>query len=103
MDSCSMAAKRSNAGKAILRPRWRVTCGRETALGHGRVELLEYIKATGSLAAAAKRMGMSYMRAWTMVKSMNSSFRMPLVGAIRGGRSGGGARVTDAGSKVIAL
>jgi molybdate transport system regulatory protein len=88
---------------AELRPRWRVQCGKETALGHGRVELLEYIGQTGSLAAAARRMDMSYMRAWTLVKSLNSWFRTPLVRVIRGGPAGGGANLTRMGRQVIAL
>ena len=78
-------------------------CGRETALGPGRVELLEHIAATGSLTSAARRMDMSYMRAWILVKSLNGWFRTPLVRVVRGGRTGGGADLTEAGRKVIAL
>jgi molybdate transport system regulatory protein len=81
----------------------RALCGKETVLGPGRVELLEHIARTGSLTAAAKRMGMSYMRAWSLVKSLNGWFRTALVEAVRGGTSGGGARLTKAGRKVIDL
>src|SRR5262245_3175737 len=87
----------------VLRPRIRVLCGRSTALGPGRVDLLELIESTGSVRAAAARMKMSYMRAWSLVKSLNSWFRAPLVEVARGGRSGGGAKLTKAGHKVIAL
>ena len=86
-----------------LLPRLRVVCGGDTALGPGRVDLLESIAQTGSLRAAAQEMEMSYMRAWTLVKSLNSWFREPLVEVARGGSTGGGARLTPLGRKVVAL
>ena len=98
-----MYKKKAVRENAQLRPRWRVLCGRETALGPGRVELLEYIGKTGSLAAAARSMDMSYMRAWTLLKSVNGWFRTPLVRVVRGGRSGGGANLTRLGREVIVL
>jgi molybdate transport system regulatory protein len=67
------------------------------------VDLLELIAETGSLRAAANRMEMSYMRAWTLVKSLNRCFREPLVEVSRGGKLGGGAKLTLAGRKVIGL
>ncbi len=76
--------------------------GNEIALGPGRVELLEFIEQTGSLRAAALRMGVSYMRAWNLVKYTNKCFCQPLVEATRGGRVGGGARLTDVGRKIVA-
>jgi molybdate transport system regulatory protein len=63
--------------------------------------LLELIGQTGSLRAAAARMGMSYMRAWTLVKSTNHCFSRPLVVATRGGRTGGGATLTQAGKDLV--
>jgi len=86
-----------------LRPRLRVSRGREIALGPGRVDLLELIAETGSLRAAANRMDMSYMRAWTLVKSLNRCFREPLVEVSRGGKLGGGAKLTLTGRNVIGL
>ena len=77
--------------------------GKEIALGPGKVELLEHIARTGSIAEAAERMEMSYMRAWTLVKTMEACFRQPLVAAHRGGKSQGGASLTDAGQKALAL
>jgi molybdate transport system regulatory protein len=98
-----MPRKKGVRASVTLHPRLRALRGKETVLGPGRVELLEHIERTGSLTAAAKRMGMSYMRAWSLVKSSNASFRKILVKAARGGKSGGGARLTDAGRQVIAL
>lgn len=84
-------------------PRIRVYLGKEIALGPGKVELLRLIAETGSLSEAARRMKMSYMRAWTMVKVMNQCFREPLLAMERGGATGGGARLTECGQKALAL
>ncbi len=46
---------------------------------------------------------MSYMRAWSLVKTMNAAFREPLVVLARGGARHGGAALTPAGAKVLAL
>src|SRR5215471_9102608 len=96
-------AKKSRKSDVALRPRLRVLCRGETALGPGRVDLLELIAKTGSLRSAARRMGMSYMRAWKLVKSSNARFRPDLVAVSRGGKSGGGARLTRSGREAVAL
>ena len=70
-------------------------------MGPGRVELLELIGETGNLRAAALKMGVSYMRAWNLVKYTNRCFSQPLVEAIRGGRTGGGAKLTEVGQEVV--
>ncbi len=71
-------------------------------LGPGKADLLERIGETGSIAAAGRAMSMSYKRAWMLVMEMNAAFRDPLVESTRGGARGGGARLTDAGSTVLA-
>ena len=78
-------------------------CGRDAALGPGRVQLLELIRETGSLRSAAEQMGMAYMTAWMHVKALNRRFRSPLVVSQRGGKTGGGAILTDLGQRVVAL
>ena len=86
-----------------MRPRLRVERGKEIALGPGKAELLRHIAATGSIAEAAARMEMSYMRAWKLVKTMEACFRQPLVDARRGGSARGGATLTKAGTEVLKL
>jgi len=87
----------------LIEPRLRITCGRRMAFGPGKATLLEQIDKTGSIAEAAKAMAMSYMRAWTLVKSMNRSFLKPLVETVRGGRKRGGAKLTLAGRQTLRL
>ena len=84
-------------------PRIRIVFGRDIALGPGKVELLEHIARTGSLRKAAAAMEMSYMRAWTLVQTMNRCFKKPLVVTKRGGTEGGAALVTSEGKVVAAL
>jgi molybdate transport system regulatory protein len=79
----------------------RVSNGETTAIGPGKLELLELINETGSISNAAKRMRMSYKRAWDLVMEMNKSFKQPLVIAKPGGWRGGGSSVTTFGLKVI--
>jgi molybdate transport system regulatory protein len=98
-----MPKNRTKRSAPALRPRLRVTCGEDIALGPGKAELLQYLKETGSIAEAARRIGMSYMRAWTLLKTMERCFKQPLVKTGRGGRQGGGAELTETGLKALAL
>jgi molybdate transport system regulatory protein len=76
-----------------ITPRIRILRGKAIALGPGKADLLALIAETGSINSAAKRMKMSYMRAWLLVKVMNDCFRAPLVRTVRGGAEKGGAQV----------
>lgn len=87
----------------VLKPRLRITCGRDIAVGPGKMELLALLVETESLNEAARRMKMSYMRAWMLIKTMERCFREPLVEAHRGGKTGGGMKVTETGRRVLAL
>lgn len=81
----------------------RVLLGPDTMLGPGKATLLAGIEETGSIAAAGRRMGMSYKRAWYLVDTLNGYFREPLVSASKGGRAGGGATLTETGRSVLTL
>ncbi|HUL46718.1 MAG TPA: LysR family transcriptional regulator [Steroidobacteraceae bacterium] len=81
--------------------RFRVDFGREGAVGPGKIALLEHIGTGGSLSQAARELGMSYRRAWQLLESLNSCFREPVVQSAKGGRGGGGARLTPLGRLLI--
>ncbi|MGB7481266.1 MAG: ModE family transcriptional regulator, partial [Burkholderiaceae bacterium] len=70
---------------AQARFRLRIQRGADIAIGPGKVDLLEAIEATGSIAAAARARGMSYRRAWLLVDEMNRSLRQPVIEAKSGG------------------
>ena len=81
--------------------RLRVVLRHGTALGPGKIDLLEAIAETGSIRAAGTRFKMSYRRAWSLVAELNGMFKTPLVLAETGGRGGGGATLTPLGRKVV--
>lgn len=81
--------------------RLRVVLAPDVFLGPGKADLLEGIAATGSIAAAGRRLGMSYKRAWMLVETLNGYFAKPLVQAATGGKAGGGARLTPLGQDVL--
>jgi molybdate transport system regulatory protein len=85
-----------------FRMRIRVYAGARM-LGPGKIQLLEFIDATGSLSEAAKQMGMSYMRAWTLVQELNRDPARGMVAMSRGGSSRGTASVTAFGKKILGL
>ncbi|MBL8705854.1 MAG: LysR family transcriptional regulator [Rhodospirillales bacterium] len=70
-------------------------------LGRGKIELLEQIRATGSISAAGRAMGMSYRRAWLLADSMNQAFGTPVVETAQGGERGGGAKLSALGEALI--
>ena len=96
--------KTKPARVASFQPRIRIRVGDAIALGPGKIELLESVLRTGSITKAAREMGMSYMRAWTLIRTMNGCSKKPLVVAVRGGsRGGGGAKLTETGCEALAL
>jgi molybdate transport system regulatory protein len=74
----------------------------ETFLSWGRVVLLERIKETGSIAAAARSLEMAYSHAWTLVANLNRLAGEELVARTFGGKNGGRAWLTPAGEAAIA-
>jgi molybdate transport system regulatory protein len=86
---------------ARLKLKAQLVVGDDIAFGPGKADLLDAIRASGSISAAARRMGLSYRRAWLMVDAMNRLFHEPLVATTPGGR--GGAAVTAAGEEVLAF
>jgi len=72
-------------------------------LGHGKVELLEQIRDSRSLAAAARAMGMSYKRAWELLGAMNEMFEQPVAHTHPGRNLAGATVLTPFGEHLIAL
>lgn len=80
----------------------RLTLSDRVALGPGKADLLDLIRDTGSIAAAGRRLGMSYQRAHDLVSALNADFRSPLVETVTGGARGGGASLSLLGAQVLA-
>ena len=93
-----MAKQVASKGPAL---RIRVDIAPGCSVGPGKISLLEAIEREGSLSVAAKRLGLSYRRAWNLLADLNSSFAEAVVATAVGGARGGGARVTDYGRALI--
>jgi molybdate transport system regulatory protein len=74
---------------------------RDGAIGARRVALLEQIDATGSIAAAAKAINLSYKAAWDAIHVMNNLAETPLVMRSAGGAGGGGSRLSARGRRLV--
>ena len=73
----------------------------ERFFGPGVCELLERIRKTGSIQAAAAEMEMSYTKAWRILNRAEREMGAGLITRVSGGRNGGSSKLTDAGEKAI--
>src|SRR5882757_4434049 len=80
---------------------FRVDFSPDCAVGPGKIALLEHISSTGSLSEAARKLKMSYRRAWLLLEDLNTSFQQPVAQMSVGGRGGGGASLTQFGSDLV--
>lgn len=81
-------------------PHLRVICA---TIGPGKSHLLALIAEAHSISEAARKMRMSYKRAWELIEAMNTCFKKPLVESSTGGKQGGGSRLTPEGKRVLEL
>ncbi|MEO6361765.1 MAG: LysR family transcriptional regulator [Caldimonas sp.] len=86
-----------------LQLRIRVRLGDVVAIGPGKISLLEAVREHGSISAGARALGMSYRRAWLLLDELNASLSTPAMVTSQGGRSGGGASLTEGGEALVAL
>jgi molybdate transport system regulatory protein len=73
----------------------------DLGIGPGKVALLETIAETGSITASARKLGMSYRRAWLLIDETNRCLVRPAVATTTGGPQGGGAVLTPAGVELV--
>lgn len=76
--------------------------GKGLRLGPGKIRLLELVGETGSIAAAAREMKMSYRRAWLLVEEVKKILQAPALETNAGGAGGGGAKLTPQALNLIA-
>ena len=70
--------------------------------GPGPAELLEQVERTGSLRAAAGKMGLSYSKALKILHTAERGLAMPLVSTAAGGLGGGGSTITPQARALLA-
>ena len=86
--------------RAAARLRIALDDGRQ--LGPGKIDLLEALGRTGSIAAAAREMGMSERRALLLVEAVNRFFRRRVVSVANAGATGDAAELTSFGRDLVA-
>ena len=69
--------------------------------GPGVCELLERIRESGSIQAAAARMELSYSKAWKILKRAEDELGISLITRMSGGRNGGSSTLTEAGEEAV--
>ena len=74
----------------------------EVVLSEWRVELLEAVEETGSLAAAAAKLGVPYRTAWDRIKEAEERLGVRLLRTESGGAEGGGSRLTEEARDLVA-
>jgi molybdate transport system regulatory protein len=80
----------------------RIDFAPTSAVGPGKIRLLELIEETGSISAAGRAMDMSYRRAWLLVDELNRLFKHKVATTRLGGKTGGGAALTGFGKSLVA-
>ncbi len=80
-----------------IRPVWTIQDPEGPALPARLIELLVQVAETGSLLQAARVLGMSYRRAWDVVREGEQLFRTPLMVMERGK----GSTLTELGTRIV--
>ena len=93
------------AERAALEPRIKLWVEKDghLVLSDYRVQILQLVEETGSLAEAAERLGLSYRRAWGKVREIEQNLGLSLVESEVGGAGGGSSSLTEDGQRLIAL
>ena len=95
-----MDAKNGSAAPVAARVKLTLHAG-ERFFGPGICELLEKIRDTGSIQAAAAKMEMSYTKAWKILNRAEELMGVALITRVTGGRKGGSSTLTEAGERAV--
>jgi len=72
-------------------------------LTEGGAALLQGIQKYGSISKAAKQTGISYKHAWDRLAEIEAALGQPILCRKRGGRTGGGAELTETALALLKL
>ena len=71
--------------------------------GPGVAELFSLIDETGSVRHASEKMGLSYSKAWKMIRGTEKALGKEAVVRTQGGKGGGKAELTESGKALLDL
>lgn len=86
-----------------MQPKFNVWLEKKSkvVLSAWRVQLLETIAETGSISAAAEKLGVPYRRCWEKVQEIEHGLGAKVIETAVGGAGGGGAQLTRAGQRAV--
>ena len=89
--------------RAAVSPRCKIWFEQDNkvVLSDWRIELLERIEETGSLAKAAKRLNVPYRTAWYKLKEIEERLGIKILLTRSGGTAGGGSQLTTESRQII--
>ena len=92
------------ATNKLAEPRVKVwlEAGGEYVFGHGMSEILKAVESTGSIKAAAHKLGKSYRYVWGRIKKTEEAIGQSLVDARVGGRGPQRSCLTPVASQLVA-
>jgi molybdate transport system regulatory protein len=91
-----------SAKKLLVKTKtWIENEHKELLFGKGKTEILEFIEQEGSIAKAAEKMGLSYKKAWTHIKILQSNIKDELVLPQKGGGGRGGTSLTPKAKELV--
>jgi molybdate transport system regulatory protein len=76
--------------------------GDELFLAEPQLRLLRQVEKDGSIRTAAQHLHLSYPHAWHLLDTVNRLSPVPVVVRYKGGKEGGGCRITPYGIKLMA-
>lgn len=79
----------------------RITRGGRKGFGPGVAQLLDGVRQSGSIRSTAAAMGMSYNKAWHILRACEDELGFALLERRTGGAHGGGARLTEQGQALL--
>lgn len=98
----SDSSRMPSAERPGARVHLRLDLGTGGRIGPGKIDLLEAVGRTGSIAAAGRTMGMSFRRAWLLINAVNAMFDEAVVAGFDGDERGGGTILTPFGVRLVA-
>ena len=95
------SARAASPAQLQVRAKVWIEAAGQVVLSSWRVELLEAIARTGSLAEAAQELRVPYRTAWYKLRDAETALGIQLVVGQSGGRQGGGSRLTAEAEDLI--
>lgn len=85
----------------FLNHRIQLVSGHDIIISEETFRLLSEIESEHSIVAASKKMGISYRKAWGLLRDTEYNIGFRLVGKKRGGKAGGRTAFTDEGAELM--